>query len=61
MYFGLMTWVAGMLQLACFLIREAGGHVFTLDDLVWHESRRIAASTPQLASQWSRLILANET
>ena len=43
------------------LIREAGGHVFTLDDLIWHESRRIAASTPQLASQWSRLILANET
>jgi myo-inositol-1(or 4)-monophosphatase len=41
------------------LIREAGGHVFTMDDLIWHESRRIAASSPQLASQWSRLILGN--
>jgi myo-inositol-1(or 4)-monophosphatase len=42
------------------LIKEAGGHVFPMDDLVWHESRRIAASAPQLASQWRELILANE-
>jgi myo-inositol-1(or 4)-monophosphatase len=39
------------------LIKEAGGHVFTLDDLVWHESRRIAASAPQLSCQWRQLIL----
>jgi myo-inositol-1(or 4)-monophosphatase len=39
------------------LIREAGGHIFTLDDLVWHKSRRIAASAPQLSSQWSQIIL----
>lgn len=42
------------------LIREAGGHVFALDDLVWHASRRIAAAGPQLASQWRQLLLAKD-
>ena len=40
------------------LIREAGGEVLTLDGLVWHESRRIAAATPQLASGWFQLLLS---
>jgi myo-inositol-1(or 4)-monophosphatase len=38
------------------LIREAGGQVFTLDGLVWHASRRIAASTPQLTHTWLELL-----
>jgi myo-inositol-1(or 4)-monophosphatase len=38
------------------LIREAGGEVFTLDGLVWHASRRIAAATPALAGAWLELI-----
>ena len=38
------------------LIREAGGEVFTLDGLVWHASRRIAAATPGLASAWQRML-----
>lgn len=38
------------------LIREAGGEVFTLDGLVWHASRRIAAATPGLASAWAALL-----
>ena len=40
------------------LIREAGGEVFTLDNVIWHESRRIAAATPQLASKWLQLLLS---
>ena len=43
------------------LIREAGGQVFTLDRLVWHESRRIAAATPQLASMWLQLLQSEGT
>lgn len=43
------------------LIREAGGQVFTLDGLVWHESRRIAAATPQLAQTWRQLICPKDT
>jgi myo-inositol-1(or 4)-monophosphatase len=38
------------------LIREAGGEVLTLDGLVWHASRRIAAATPGLASAWATLL-----
>lgn len=38
------------------LIREAGGEIFTLDNVIWHESRRIAAATPQLASMWLQLL-----
>ena len=38
------------------LIREAGGGVFTLDGLVWHASRRIAAATPGLANAWRQLL-----
>lgn len=43
------------------LIREAGGEVFTLDNLIWHESRRIAAATPQLASMWLQLLRSEGT
>ncbi len=43
------------------LIREAGGQVFTLDGLVWHESRRIAAATPPLASMWLQLLRSEGT
>jgi myo-inositol-1(or 4)-monophosphatase len=43
------------------LIREAGGQVFTLDGLIWHESRRIAAATPQLASMWLQLLRSEGT
>jgi len=43
------------------LIREAGGQVFTLDGLVWHESRRISAATPQLARAWRQLICSNDS
>lgn len=43
------------------LIREAGGNDFTLDGLVWHESRRIAAATPQLSAPWRELLLAKGT
>ena len=46
---------AGML-----LIREAGGEVFTLDSLVWHASRRIAAATPAVANAWRELIRPRE-
>lgn len=42
------------------LIREAGGQVLTLDGLVWHASRRIAASTPQLANDWQLILLSGE-
>jgi myo-inositol-1(or 4)-monophosphatase len=38
------------------LIREAGGEVFTLDGLVWHTSRRIAAATPGLARAWQQML-----
>ena len=40
------------------LIREAGGHILTLDGLVWHESRRIAAAAPQLANMWFQLLVS---
>jgi myo-inositol-1(or 4)-monophosphatase len=43
------------------LIREAGGQVFTLDGLVWHASRRIAAATPVLASMWLQLLVSEGT
>jgi myo-inositol-1(or 4)-monophosphatase len=43
------------------LIREAGGHVFTQDGLIWHASRRIAAAAPQLASNWHQLLLTKGT
>ncbi|WP_090047459.1 inositol monophosphatase family protein [Limnohabitans sp. 2KL-27] len=42
------------------LIREAGGQVFTLDGLVWHASRRIAAATPQLIHSWLELLCPKE-
>ena len=42
------------------LIREAGGEVFTLDSLVWHASRRIAAATPAVANAWRELIRPRE-
>jgi myo-inositol-1(or 4)-monophosphatase len=38
------------------LIRESGGQMFTLDGLVWHGSRRIAAATPPLVSAWQLLL-----
>jgi myo-inositol-1(or 4)-monophosphatase len=38
------------------LIREAGGDVLTLDGLVWHASRRIAAATSGLSSAWAALL-----
>lgn len=38
------------------LIREAGGKVFTLDNLPWMRSSHIAASTPGLSDAWRRLL-----
>jgi myo-inositol-1(or 4)-monophosphatase len=43
------------------LIREAGGQMFTLDGLVWHASRRIAAATPPLVSAWQLLLSPSGT
>ncbi len=40
------------------LIREAGGQVLTLDGLIWHESCRLAAATPQLANMWLHLLVS---
>jgi myo-inositol-1(or 4)-monophosphatase len=38
------------------LVREAGGEVFTLDDLPWTRSQHIAAAVPGLSSAWRALL-----